>query len=99
MIVTSRTASVAPGKNHAAMLFAHQVTKYVTEKYGVETTLMVPIGGDAMRISWRGQFPSLADLEAYGEKLRHDREYSQMVDKAGDCFIAGSVHDEMWRTV
>ena len=97
MIATFRTASVAPGKNHAAMLSAHQVAKYLKDKYGIETTLMVPLGGNAKRIAWSGQFASLAEVEAFTAKLQHDKEYSQMVDKAGDCFVA--VHDEMWRTV
>jgi hypothetical protein len=44
MIVITRTASIAPGKTGEAVLFGHQIAKYIKEAHGVSLEVLMPIG-------------------------------------------------------
>jgi hypothetical protein len=59
----------------------------------------VPIGGIPNRIGWASRYDNLAALEATLNKLMADPKYMELVAKGAENFIAGSVHDEIWRTI
>ena len=99
MIVFSRTASIAPGKTATAIGFAQQVANHFKTTYDIQLEVMTPIGGNPLRIGWSTRYKDLAAFDALGPKLLSDKTYAEMATKASDNFIAGSIHDSIWRTV
>ena len=99
MIAITRTASIAPGKTGNAVAFGHQIANYIKEKYGVTLEVLMPIGGNPSRIAWYTRYPSLAEWETLTGKLLKDQNYMELVSKHSDNFLAGSLHDHIWRTV
>ena len=99
MITFYRIASVAPGKTASAIGFAHEIAGYMKSTYGTEPEVMMPIGGNPMRIGWATRYKDLAALDAVAGKLPADVKYWEIVGKATDYFIAGSIQDSIWRTL
>ncbi len=99
MITISRTASIAPGKTASTIGFAKEVAAYIKQNYGVDLEVMIPIGGNPLRIGWVGRYKDLAAWEDLTAKGLADPAYMQMVAKGADNFIPGSVHDSIWRSL
>lgn len=99
MINFVRTASIAPGRNHDAFAFAKKVGEHFAKTYEVTLTVSMPIGGNPNRIAWNSTYSKLSDLEDLISKMVIDHKYGELVKESADCFIAGSVSDEIWRTL
>lgn len=99
MIAITRTASIAPGKTGEAVLFGHQIAKYIKEAHGVALEVLMPIGGNPARIAWHARYDTLAQWESLTGKLLADKAYMELVSKHAATFLPGSVHDHIWRTV
>ena len=99
MIMFQRTAIVAPGKAGPAMTFAHEIAKTFKEMTTIELTVMIPVGGNPNRIAWRAAYENLAQLDDVTAKMMSDEKYLSQVASGSDLFIAGSINDEIWRTV
>jgi hypothetical protein len=98
MIRFTRTATIAPGKLSGAMAFAGKIAEHV-KSTGVTLQVMTPVGGNPMRIAWTGTYDSLAALEAHQAKLMTDKAYLALITEAGQLFVAGMTHDDIWRSV
>jgi hypothetical protein len=92
-----RSAAIAQGKIVGAMSFAREIAKYIETKTGKSVSIGTPVGGQANRIGWFVEYENLASLDEIQTKLLQDPEYLAMVAKGGENFIAGSLHDEIWR--
>jgi len=99
MITITRTVSIAPAKTPNAVAFARQMAKYLREKHGATLEVLMPVGGNPLRIAWRGQYESLAQWESLTAKMLGDKEYFELVATQGDTFLPGSVHDDIWRSI
>ena len=99
MIRLVRSATIAPGKLGEALVFAKQIAEFFGKSYGVKLEVMMPIGGNPHRVAWRAEYPSLAALEEMQSKMLADPKYLEISGKGASCFIAGSLHDSMWRVV
>ena len=99
MIAFYRSASIASGKMGSAIAFAKEIAAYIKDKQGTELSVAMPIGGNPNRIGWAARYDSLAALEAMQGKLMADPKYMEMVAKGAENFIAGSLHDEIWRNI
>jgi hypothetical protein len=99
MIYFSRTASIAPGRTDDALAFARVISKYINENYETTLEVLMPIGGNPNRITWRAHYDSLAQWEAATSRLMADKVYVELVAKQSNTFVPGSVHDDLWRTV
>jgi len=99
MIRFVRTASIAPGKFEEALAFAREISAYMGKKYSVKLEVMMPIGGNPQRIAWRAEYASLGALEEIQSKVVADKKYWDIVSKGTTYFIAGSLNDNIWRTV
>ena len=97
MIYFHRSASIAPGKAIAAIAFAREIAGYIKGKTGLDVKIGMPIGGNPNRIGFYVQYENLAALEDTQTKLLQDKKYMTMIAKSGENFIAGSVHDDIWR--
>ncbi len=99
MITFYRRADIAPGKVPDALAFAREISAYVEKSTGQVLHVGVPIGGNPNRVGWSTSYESLAAMEAQQTKMLADKKYWVMIAKGADNFIAGSVHDELWRGV
>ncbi len=99
MIAFNRVASIAAGKTASAIAFAHEISSYMKEVHKVEFEVLLPIGGNPQRIAWSTRYTDLSAFDATSAKLLSDKKYWEIVGKASDNFIAGSMRDSIWRTV
>ena len=99
MIAFYRNAAIATGKLGSAIAFAQQIVAYVKYKHGVELSLAMPMAGNPNRIGWAARYENLAAFEAKMTAITSDPHYREMAAKGSDNFIAGTIHDEIWRTL
>ena len=99
MINCIRTASIATGRNHDAFAFAKKISEHFAKNYEVTLTLSMPVGGNPNRIAWMSSYSKLSDLEGLLSKMMTDQKYGELVKEYADCFISGSISDEIWRTL
>ncbi|WP_395402750.1 hypothetical protein ACHMW6_30710 [Pseudoduganella sp. UC29_106] len=99
MITFSRTANVAPGKTTEAIKFAKTIQAYLKEGYGIELEVMLPFGGNPLRVAWTGRFDSVAKIDEFQQKMMGDQQYWNIISQYKDCLLPGSVNDSIWRTV
>jgi hypothetical protein len=99
MITFNRTASIAAGKTSSAIAFAQEISHYMKEIHKVQLEVLLPIGGNPQRIAWSARYPDLAAFDAVSAKLLADKKYWEIVGKASDNFIAGSMRDSIWRVL
>ena len=99
MIHFTRTTSIAPGKVADAMAFAGEMIDYLGSAHGQKMQLMLPVGGNPHRLSFYTSYGSLGDMEKFQENTMTDAKYLAILGKSAALFIAGSVHDNIWRDV
>jgi hypothetical protein len=99
MIHFYRAGAVAPGKLASALGFAKEISSYLKEKHGVAVTVAMPVGGNPNRIGWSTTYDSLGALETAMTRMMGDAAYMDILRKGADNFIAGSIRDEIWRSV
>jgi hypothetical protein len=99
MIRFVRTATVAPGKLADALVFAKQIAEYLGKNHGQKLEVMVPVGGNPIRIAWRTEYASLGALEEFMTKTMSDPKYAELLKTGGMNFVAGSLNDSIWKTL
>jgi hypothetical protein len=99
MIAFYRNAAIAPGQIGSAVAFAQQIVAYVKDKHGVELSVAMPVAGNPNRIGWAARYENLAAFEAKMTAITSDPHYKELAAKGSQNFIAGTVHDEIWRTL
>jgi hypothetical protein len=99
MIRFYRGAAIAPGKQASALGFAKEMSSYLKEKHGLVVEVSVPVGGNPNRVGWSTTYDGLGALESAMAKMMADPKYMEMVSKGSDNFLAGSVRDQIWRSV
>jgi hypothetical protein len=99
VIAIYRSAVVLPGRLSNAVVFAKQVAAYVKDSTGIGVSVSMPVGGNPSRIGWASRYDNLGALETVMGKLMADPKYMEKIAKGGENFIAGSMHDEIWREI
>lgn len=99
MIAFYRQAAIVPGKTGPAIAFAREVAAFAKDRHGIELSIALPYGGNPNRIGWATRFENLGELETKMTQLSTDPKYMEMAATGGTNFIAGSLHDEIWRTL
>lgn len=99
MIAFYRNAAIATGKVGSAISFAQQIAAYVKDKHGVELSIAMPVAGNPNRIGWAARYENLAAFETKMTAITRDPHYKEMAAKGSENFIAGTIHDELWRTL
>ena len=99
MIYVTRTGSIAPGKAVAAHAFAQKAANHWKREWDRTLEVRRPVGGNPNRIAWVTQYKDLAEFDAVTLKSLADPKYTELLVTAGELFIPGSIHDDIWRTV
>jgi hypothetical protein len=79
--------------------FAQKASNYWKTEWDRNLEVRRPVGGNPNRIAWVAQYKDLADFDAATVKSLADPKYIDLLVTAGDLFIPGSIHDDIWRTV
>jgi len=80
----------------AAIAFAVEITNYIKRKHNDTITCWARVGGPAGEIVWQTQFPDMAALQKFQEKLQGDQEYWTKVKGAEGLFDVASFVDGVW---
>jgi len=99
MITFVRTGAVAPGKFAATLAYAQKIVAYWRDHYDREIDVHRPVAGNPNRISFVGRYKDLAEFDSVVAKTLADTKYLELVAGGADLFIAGSIHDEIWRSL
>jgi len=98
MIAFVRVASIMPGKQAAAMAFAKEISAFLKQSQHLDLEVLIPVGGNPHRIAWSTRYADMAAMDATSTRMLADPKYLALLAGAAECFIAGSVHDAIWRT-
>jgi hypothetical protein len=98
VITFTRTAVIAPGKAAGVAAFTQKVVDFYRTQYDVKVEVQRPVAGNPARIAWVVRYPDLAALDAVLAKSGADAKLAELLASAADLFIAGSTHDEIWRS-
>lgn len=99
MITWIRSAAIAPGKVNDAFAFVRKAAQLIEENYAITITASRPLAGNPTRIFWSAQHEDLAAYERDHRTINTDAAFLKMLGEAGDCFVAGSTHDEILQTI
>lgn len=99
MIMLRRTVSF-PAKNFAAALaWSREICGYCKSKFGVDTTIQMPHGGNPNRFCYMFTYDSLASMEQVNKKMMSDPKFMEMYAKSSDLLTVGSAVDEIWSSI
>lgn len=91
-----RTAMAKQSKLQEAFKFAKEMSEYLGTKYApVKVQAYLEIFGDNGRIHWYSDYDDLASVEKITGKIRKDQGYWEILNKANDVFIEGSIQDTL----
>ena len=99
MILFTRTSDIASGQLAPAIGFAKKVSAYIATEYGKTVEVSMPVAGNPFRIHWTASFDTLEQFDALTSRLMQDPKYVDMVVNGSACFIAGSAHDTLTKTI
>ena len=99
MILFTRTSDIAAGQLAPAIGFAKKVSAYIEAEHGRKVAVSMPVAGNPFRIHWTSSFDSLDQYDSLMTKLMQDNKYVDMIVSASTCFIAGSAHDTLTKTI
>lgn len=92
-----RTVLIASGQTARATQFAVAVTDHVNQlipEAGVK--VYAEVLGDVGKLHWFVDYESLAQLEAFSERLAADEVYNQMLADIEGAFVPGHIHDTVY---
>lgn len=92
MIRFQRSMQLKRGKH--GMRWAKELTDYINMAYGEPSfQLLRSRFGNVSTVYWIADFKDLAVLEAWQQKIGADAGYRELVSKAIDIVIDGSIND------
>src|ERR1700687_5335308 len=96
MYLFSRRARLTNGKLRDSIAWAISVTERATQTTGLQVGLWNQTFSPAVgTLVWSMFVPDLATLEAANDKLMVDDAYNDLVDRANEFVIPGSVDDTL----
>lgn len=83
-----------------AIQWAKEVTDYVNGKQpDYKVQVFSSAFGDVNMLVWHADFEDLAALDKYGKFFNMDQGYQELVMKAAELFIEGSVYDSAFEAL
>ncbi|MGD8404967.1 MAG: hypothetical protein PVJ21_15000 [Anaerolineales bacterium] len=100
MIRWQRSIRARVGKGLEAVQWAKEVTDYVNSKQpDHEAQAFSSTFGDINLLVWHVDFEDLAALDKFSKFFETDQGYLELVRKAADLFIDGSVYDSAFESL
>jgi hypothetical protein len=100
MVRWQRSIRIARGKNLEAIQWAKEVTDYANSKQSNNKVQVFSSAfGDVNMLVWHADFEDLAALDKWGKFFNMDQGYLEMIGKAADFFIEGSLYDSAFEAL
>ena len=100
MVRWQRSIRIARGKNLEAVQWAKEVTDYANSKQpNYKVQAFSSAFGDVSMLVWHADFEDLAALDKFGKFFNTDQGYLELVMKAADFFVEGSVYDSAFEAL
>jgi quinol monooxygenase YgiN len=101
MIIGTVSFMVAPGKNHEALEYFHQIVREAKKLTGIEARILTQLGGPMGHIVLSAQYENLSAWDAARLKMQNDGTFQKLVTQAGKdgLFIAGHTTSALWQQV
>ena len=100
MIRFQRTAGVSRGKGAEATQWAKEVTEYINTHFPeVQLLVFAPRFGALNTIHWIADVEDLASLDRWQQQIGADEGYLELLSKATDLLIAGSIVDAVLMSI
>jgi len=100
MIRWQRSIRIARGKNLEAVQWAKEVTDYANSKQpNTKVQAFSSAFGDVSMLVWHADFEDLAAFDQWGKFFNTDQGYLELVRKAADFFVEGSVYDSVFESL
>jgi len=100
MIRWQRSIRAKVGKGLESVQWAKEVTDYVNSKQpNYKAQAFSSAFGDINMLVWHVDFEDLATLDKFSKFFDTDQGYLELVRKAADLFIEGSVYDSAFESL
>jgi quinol monooxygenase YgiN len=101
MVITTISFMVAPGKNHEALEYFHQIVREIKKLNGTDVRVLTQLGGPMGHFVLSSQFESLAAWDLARTKITNDGPFQKLVTEAGKAglFIPGTTTSAIWQQV
>ncbi len=100
MIRWQRSIRAKVGKGLESVQWAKEVTDYVNSKQpNYKAQAFSSAFGDINMLVWHVDFEDLAALDKFSKSLDTDQGYLELIRKAADIFIDGSVYDSAFEAL
>ena len=91
-----RSALMVPGKFPQAQEYLEKRIKWLKEKFGVEPSLMVLLGGQVGRIATVTEEDSVAQIEKIRREIVGGALPKELATGAEGLFVPGEARDRIW---
>ena len=91
-----RTVVFMPGKTPEGVAWAKEIVAHLNGVHGGKFRLLQQYAGNPLTIVWSGEFKSLAEGEAFTNKLIADPAYHKIVAKGAALVVPNSTRDNVW---
>jgi hypothetical protein len=91
-----RSALMVPGKFPEAQQYVEKRIKWLKEKFGVEASLMVLLGGQVGRIATVTEEDSVAQIEKIRREIVGGALPKELATGAEGLFVPGETKDRIW---
>jgi hypothetical protein len=98
-IVWVTQATIANGKFADAMALGVEVQGHVGSITGLPTAFCSDSYGPYGQVRWLTSADTMADMDHVSEVLSTDAAFAAMLDRAGECFLAGSAMNALLQTI
>src|SRR5271166_3811642 len=91
-----RSALMVPGKFPEAQQYVEKRIKWLKEKFGVEASLMVLLGGQVGRIATVTEEDGVAQIEKIRREIVGGALPKELATGAEGLFVPGETKDRIW---
>lgn len=101
MIIGTVSFLVAPGKNHEAMEYFHQIAREFRKVTGGEARVLSQLGGEVGRVLISAEYDSISAWDTARTKMQSDNGFQKLVTQAGNdgLFIPGHTKSSIWQKI
>jgi hypothetical protein len=101
MVITTVSFMVAPGKNHEALEYFHQIAREIKKLNGTDVRVLNQLGGPMGHFVLSSQYDTLAAWDTARAKIQGDTAFQKLVTQAGKdgLFIPGTTTSSIWQQV
>ena len=100
MIRWTRSLRVSSGKYiPQAIQWAKEIAEFVNKKYKIQVSVYMDSFGEIDTLRWFCDYEDLGTMEKIRNQINMDQEYWEIVSKASEFIMQGSVRDTVMHSL